>query len=140
MWKITKSKAKDKNTVIDKIVAFNRQKLGLSQNDPSFKLLNYSIKLDRILIGGINSILYFKVSVLFINQLFVDEKYRGQRLGSALLEKVENEAKAHGSKIAHLDTFDWQAKDFYIKHGYEVFGILDDCPEGHKRYYMKKKL
>ena len=34
----------------------------------------------------------------------------------------------------------FQAKDFYIKHGYEVFGVLDDCPKGHKRYYMKKVL
>jgi hypothetical protein len=38
----------------------------------------------------------------------------------------------------HLDTFDFQAKDFYVKHGYEVFGVLEDCPEGHVRYFMKK--
>lgn len=39
-----------------------------------------------------------------------------------------------------LDTFDFQAKNFYIKQGYEIFGILDNCPEGHKRYYMKKNI
>ena len=39
----------------------------------------------------------------------------------ALLNKVESEAKAIGATLAHLDTFDFQAKDFYIKHGYEVF-------------------
>ena len=43
-------------------------------------------------------------------------------------------------RLIHLDTFDFQAKDFYLKHGYEVFGVLDDCPKGHKRYYMKKVL
>lgn len=32
-----------------------------------------------------------------------------------------------------------QAKDFYMKHGYELFGTLEDCPEGHCRYYLKKK-
>jgi hypothetical protein len=37
-------------------------------------------------------------------------------------------------------TFDFQAKDFYLKHEYEVLGILDDCPKGHKRYYMEKVL
>lgn len=41
-------------------------------------------------------------------------------------------------KLIHLDTFDFQAKDFYMKHEYEIFGILDDCPIEHKRYYMKK--
>ena len=29
---------------------------------------------------------------------------------------------------------------FYLKHGYEIFGILEDCPKGHKRYYLKKSL
>ncbi|WP_423236642.1 hypothetical protein [Clostridium chromiireducens] len=37
--------------------------------------------------------------------------------------------------LAHL-----QAKDFYLKNGYEVFGELDNVPLGHKRYYMKKIL
>ena len=40
----------------------------------------------------------------------------------------EEEAKAMGATLVHLDTFDWQAKDFYLKHGYEIFGVLDDCP------------
>ena len=57
-----------------------------------------------------------------------------------LIKKVEEIAKQKGCGLIHLDSFDWQAKDFYLKHGYEVFGILDDCPPGHKRYYMKKIL
>ncbi len=40
--------------------------------------------------------------------------------------------------LIHLDTFDFQAKDFYLKHGYDIFGILDECPQKHKRYFMKK--
>lgn len=70
--------------------------------------------------------------------LFVDEKHRKQGLGHILLEAMEEEAKSLDIKLIHLDTFDFQAKDFYLKHGYEVFGVLDDCPQGHKRYYMKK--
>jgi hypothetical protein len=27
-----------------------------------------------------------------------------------------------------------------MKNGFEVFGILDDCPKGHRRYYLKKSL
>ena len=29
-------------------------------------------------------------------------------------------------------------KEFYEKQGYEVFGVLEDCPKGHCRYYLKK--
>ena len=44
------------------------------------------------------------------------------------------------TKLIHLDTFDFQAKEFYKKQGYVVFGKLDDCPENHCRYFMKKLL
>lgn len=37
--------------------------------------------------------------------------------------------------LAHLDTFDFQANNFYLKLEYEVFGELENYPPGHKRYY-----
>jgi GNAT superfamily N-acetyltransferase len=68
------------------------------------------------------------------------KKYRSQHLGSVLLNHVETLAKNNGCYMSHLDTFDFQGKDFYLKHGYQVFGILENCPPGHKRYYMAKTL
>ncbi len=47
-------------------------------------------------------------------------------------------AAENSCTLAHLSTFDFQAKNFYIKHWYEVFGILENSPEGHCRYYLKK--
>ncbi len=78
--------------------------------------------------------------MLYIDVLYVDEAYRGKRPGSQLLQKVEAQAKQFGSKLSHLDTFDFQAKDFYLKQGYEVFGTLANCPQGHNRFYFKKEL
>ena len=75
-----------------------------------------------------------------VSLLWVDEAYRDQGLGSLLLGEVEREAKANGCTIILLDTFDWQAKGFYEKNGYAVFGELKDCPKGHSRYYMSKFL
>jgi len=57
-----------------------------------------------------------------------------------LLKYVEDEAKTIGARLVRLDTYDFQTKDFYLKHGYEIFGVLEDCPKGHKRYYLKKDL
>ena len=75
-----------------------------------------------------------------IGALFVDERYRGKGIGSALLKQVEEEARRMGAGVARLDTFEFQALNFYLKHGYEIWGILEDCPKGHKRYYLKKSL
>ena len=56
------------------------------------------------------------------------------------LKHVEKIAKQNKCHLAHLDTFDFQAKDFYLEHGYSVFGVLENAPKGHSRYYMKKDL
>ena len=49
-------------------------------------------------------------------------------------------AKEGNCSLMHLDPFDFQAKEFYEKNGFEVFGILENCPPGHTRYYMKKEI
>ena len=91
------------------------------------------------IVAGIRGCFYLE-ECLFISMLFIDEDNRKQGLGSILLQTIEEQARSRKISLIHLDTFDFQAKDFYMKHGYEVFGVLDDCPKGHKRYYMKKAL
>ena len=138
-WDIDVSNEKETQFVDDKIVAFNRSHAPFTQ-DNDFVSLNFHIKNENgLVIAGINSLMYCW-GMLYVDVLAVDQKYYKKGLGSKLLSHVEDEAKKLGATLAHLDTFDFQAKDFYLKHGYEVFGILDDCPKGHKRYYMKKVL
>lgn len=94
---------------------------------------------DGTLIGGINSE-WVNWGILFIHLLFINEEFRGNGYGSVLLKEVEHRARVCGCYLSHLDTFDFQGKDFYVANGYSIFGILDDCPKGHKRYYLKKEL
>ena len=138
-YEITPCTQAEVELIDQKIDMFNAHNLHISTVENLQTYKNYAIKVDDQLIAGITCICYLK-DCLYINVLFVDEKYRHQGIGTALLEKVETEAKLAGAKIAHLDTFDFQAKDFYLKHGYEIFGVLEPCPTGHKRYYMKKNL
>jgi GNAT superfamily N-acetyltransferase len=77
---------------------------------------------------------------LAISHLWVSEGLRGQGYGRKLMFMVEQEAVKRGCTHAHLDTFDFQAKPFYEKLGYEVFGTLEDFPPGHANYYMQKRL
>jgi GNAT superfamily N-acetyltransferase len=76
----------------------------------------------------------------YINLMFVKEDLRGRGFGHRLLELAEDEARQRGAKNAYLDTFSFQAPDFYQKHGYQVFGKLPDFPLGHQRYYLTKQL
>ncbi|WP_160689903.1 GNAT family N-acetyltransferase [Clostridium sp. C2-6-12] len=134
---IKESNDKEAKLLIDKLVEYNLSMVPQTQENP-FIWINRVIKNkeDKI-IAGINSKMYCW-NCLYIDSLWVDSEFRREGLGAKLLDEIEKIAIRKGCKLIHLDTFDFQAKDFYIKQGYEIFGILDNCPENHKRYYMKK--
>jgi GNAT superfamily N-acetyltransferase len=93
---------------------------------------------DGTVMGGIIGETHW--NWLFINLLWIDEALRGQGYGHQLLEAAEQEGRKRGATYAYLDTFSFQAPEFYQNHGYQVFGVLQDFPPGHTRYYFTKQL
>ncbi len=91
------------------------------------------------LLGGIQAY-YVNWGILHIELIYVYEEFRNQGIASELLQHVETFAKGYDCYLSQLDTFDFQAKDFYLKHDYTIFGLLENAPKGHCRYYMKKDL
>ena len=77
---------------------------------------------------------------LHISYLWVDEAVRGQRWATRLMDHAEAYARERGCHSVDLDTHSFQARPFYEKRGYEVFGTLDDYPKGHKKFFLRKKL
>jgi GNAT superfamily N-acetyltransferase len=77
---------------------------------------------------------------LHIDLLWVIDGHRGRGLGRRLLHAAEDEGRARGAGYAYLDTFDFQARPFYEREGYTVFGVQDDFPPGHQRFFMRKDL
>ena len=77
---------------------------------------------------------------LHIDALYLPETLRGRGLGSELLTLAEEEAMQRGCHSVWLDTFSFQARGFYEKVGYTVFGRLEDYPRGHQRYFLTKSL
>ena len=114
---------------------FNEQQAG----DDDGKNLCFVIRgQDQEILGGVIGATYW--GWLYINLMWLKEDLRGNSYGSILLQKAEEEARQRGAKHAYLDTFSFQAPEFYKKHGYQVFGELSDFPEGHQRYFLRKKL
>lgn len=77
---------------------------------------------------------------LHIGFLWIDEAVRGRDWGTRLMDHAEAYARERGCHSVTLDTHSFQARPFYEKRGYEVFGVLDDYPKGHKKFFLKKKL
>ena len=65
---------------------------------------------------------------------------RRQGLGSRLLARAEEAARARGCRQAVLETHDFQVPAFYPKHGYICCGVTEDWPAGHRQYHFQKQL
>ena len=138
-FKIENCKDGDADYIIDRLVEYNLSKVPAEQ-DVLFDILDKKITDNNgNIIAGCVARMYCW-NVAYVDTLWVDETYRGKGLGAKLLEEVEITAKEKGCYLIHLDTFDFQAKEFYEKQGYEVFGVLDNCPTEHCRYYLKKNI
>ena len=92
---------------------------------------------DRI-IGGVTGKAYW--DWLHIEFLWVSSEVRGRGHARSLMNNIEAEAKNQGCKYVTLDTFSFQARGFYEKIGYEVFGKLENYAGKNERYYLRKAL
>lgn len=137
-YKLFEATSEEAEIINSKMDQFDAEQLSLVGDVELEKNFLIQDQLGNI-IAGIKGCFYFK-ECLYISVMFIDEDKRKQGLGSILLQTIESHAKSMNIRLIHLETFDFQAKDFYLKHGYEVFGVLDDCPKGHKLYHMKKIL
>ncbi|MFK7853029.1 MAG: GNAT family N-acetyltransferase [Granulosicoccus sp.] len=90
------------------------------------------------IIGGLTGKTYW--NYLDIEFLWVDQSARGKGMATRIIELAEIEAKQRGCSFSMLDTYEFQALDFYLKQGYTKFGQLDRYCEKYERYYLKKKL
>ena len=77
---------------------------------------------------------------LEIEYLYVSEDLRGKGIGSEILNRAEQEARERKCKYSFVNTFQFQAPDFYKKHGYKEVFALKDYPYTGERYYYTKEL
>ena len=138
-YKILQATSQELKTLDQALTDFNIQVApGLPRAE--IHRLDFSAKNEKgELLGGIQAY-WVNWGILHVELIYVFKAYRHQGIASALLKHAEQIAKQNKCHLAHLDTFDFQAKDFYLEHGYSVFGILENAPKGHSRYYMKKAL
>lgn len=77
---------------------------------------------------------------MYIELLVILPEARRQRLGTRMMREAEQIARDRGCISMWLDTFSFQARGFYEKLGFHVFGTLPDQPPGAHRHVMLKRL
>ncbi|MFK4810829.1 GNAT family N-acetyltransferase [Devosia sp. ZW T5_3] len=124
--------------VVEGLIAFNdRQTAGFTGASGNFGLLLKHPQTGAT-DGGLTA--RFGLGWMFIELLFVPERLRGQGVGRQLMAEAERIAREHGLVGIRLDTFEFQARGFYEKLGFTVFGEIADHPPGSSRYFLSKLL
>jgi GNAT superfamily N-acetyltransferase len=121
--------------MLDALNAFNAAAAGPHGYTP----LNLVVRRpgDPAPVGGINGGIFY--GWLFIRLFYLPDDLRGGGRGAALLRRIEDVARARGCVGVHLDSFSFQAPEFYVKQGYTMFGAIDDFPPGHRRCFLMKR-
>lgn len=92
--------------------------------------------LDEQIIGGITA--HKKMEWLDVDILFINEKFRKNRIGSKLVSKAVEYCQKEKLIGMHLYTLDFQAKGFYEKQGFKLIAEIKDWPKGITRYEFIK--
>jgi len=106
---------------------------------PDYAPVNFVLRGERgDVLGGMLGLLWG--GWLHVSHLWVAEVARGAGHGTRLMQEAEDYARSRGAVGATLETFSFQARSFYERLGYEVFGTLDGYPPGHAKLFLKKGL
>ena len=118
-----------------KLMDFNKVGSGRPLDYRSLTILVTHPDTDELLGGFWGSTAY---SYLHIELLYLPEDLRGAGLGRRLMAQAEEEAIQRRCRGVWLDTFSFQARGFYERLGYIVFGTFEDYPPGHSRFFLRK--
>lgn len=110
------------------------QRPGGNYRDYGFLLRNET----GAIVGGLTG--YVLYDWMFIQFVSVAADLRGQGLGRLLMQKAEDWARQEGLGGMWLDTFAFQAPDFYRDLGFVEFGTIEDHPAGSRRLFFQKRL
>ncbi len=95
---------------------------------------------EGVYLGGLSGRFSPDLKWAFVELLAVAEEGRGKGIGGQLMARMEEEARLRGMEGMWLDTFSFQAPEFYKRLGYREFGRIDGYPGNAARHFLLKRL
>ncbi|AMG56682.1 GNAT family N-acetyltransferase [Pantoea vagans] len=125
----------DVSQIRQKLMAFNAQHVDIGQIKEIAVFLNDA---EGNKIAGLLAVTWG--NWMHIHFLWVDEAQRRTGHGARLLQAAEQEAIVRGCQRVCVDTFSFQAREFYEKQGYRLQMTLEQMPQHHRQHYLVKQL
>lgn len=121
--------------ISNSLFEFNCHKVGI--NDFAEILIQLKNNSNQVC-GGIVG--WSRWNWAHIENLWIMEEYRGHGFGKQLLAQFETIAINRNCAFIDLDTFNFQAPEFYIKNGYQKQFVIDGIGHNVSKYFFKKSL
>ena len=129
------AKAADIATVQAGLRGFNIRVIG----DPEEVPVTIFLRDDAgAVVGGLLG--HIKWRWLYVSKLWIADSHRGKGHGFDLMNAAEDFARSKQCVGSYLDTFEYQARPFYEKLGYTLFGTLEGYPPGYRQFFLSKSL
>ncbi|CEK11812.1 GNAT family N-acetyltransferase [Legionella hackeliae] len=122
------------NAIIKKgIIDYNAPFFG---STPSLPFTIYIKDFKSNVIAGLTG--FYREKHARVDLFWVQNEFRNQGLGRKLILKLEEFIKTKGCRYIQLDTFDFQARPFYEKLGFECIGTISKWVEDRDCHFMRK--
>lgn len=79
-------------------------------------------------------------AALYISDFIIRKSHRKLGLGSKLMRQIEGHARSKNCDKIWVDTYEYQAPDFYTKNGFKEKGRIENYRGGHAKIFFTKEL
>lgn len=123
-----------RDAILEPLLAHNQwHGLGLEGEEMAFALSDD----DGVIAGGLLG--YWRDQWLFVASLSVREDLRGHGFGKALMNQAERWVRLRSGRGIWLDSYGFQAPEFYRRLGYEEMGRLPNYLPGSDRIWFVRR-
>jgi len=115
---------------------FSRHAIATIGVDEKIEPIAFVAMEDGVFAGTVVVALFW--GALHVKHVYVEEKFRGQGLGTCLMNQAFQYGKEHECPFAFVETMSFQASGFYQKFGFTIELTRTGFSHGTSFHYMKK--
>lgn len=117
---------------------FSRHAISMIGHDEKFDPVAFIADDQECFAGAIVVELFW--GALHVKYIYVDDGYRGKRVGAQLMEYALKYGRDKECPFAFVETMSFQALDFYQKMGFELEFTRSGYKHGTSFHYLRKLL
>lgn len=113
---------------------YNKENCEFIRKKNNREIMNLSVYDKEKPIGGASG--WIEFGWYYLDQLYISDEYRKKGIGSKIIKELERISRNKDCMGIKTETWSFQAKEFYEKQGFTIYGELNDCPPGAVEYYL----